>query len=81
MAQLLMKTMNTLPLLTRRDRCFAIGRAAQRLTPEQAAEAWNRLGRKLEEMGELDVPKFNDLLIAIEVARRVTRTLAIRRKQ
>ena len=54
--------------LTRRDRCDLIGRRASLLTPPQAAQAWFRLAEKVELMGEMDVPKFNDLLIAIRVA-------------
>ncbi len=62
-------------MLTRRDRCYLFGRRAVRLTPPQAAEAWYALAEKVVEMGEMDVPKFNDLLIAVRVAtvRAITR--------
>lgn len=53
---------------TRRDRCYLIGRRAQILTPAQAAAAWYHLAEKVERMGDLDVPKFNDLLIAFRVS-------------
>jgi hypothetical protein len=55
-------------VLTRRDRCYLFGRRAVRLTPPQAAEAWYALAEKVEAMGEKDVPKFNDVLIAFRVA-------------
>lgn len=61
-----MKTLSS--VLTRRDRCYLFGRRAIRLTPPQAAEAWYKLAEKVESMGDLDVPKFNDLLIALRVA-------------
>lgn len=61
-----MKTISSVQ--TRRDRCYLIGRRAQRLSPAQAADAWFRLARKLEAMGDLDVPKFNDLLVALHDA-------------
>lgn len=55
-------------VLTRRDRCYLFGRRAVRLNPPQAAEAWYSLAEKVEAMGEMDVPKFNNLLIAFRVA-------------
>jgi len=61
-----MKTLSS--LLTRRDRCYVFGRRAAKLTPPQAVEAWYALSEKVEAMGEMDVPKFNDLLIAMRVA-------------
>jgi hypothetical protein len=61
-----MKTLSS--VLTRRDRCYLFARRASRLTPPQAAEAWYALADKVEAMGEMDVPKFNDLLIAFRVA-------------
>lgn len=53
---------------TRRDRCYLIGRRAAKLTPHQAALAWYKLAQLVEALGEKDVPKFNDLLIAFRVA-------------
>ncbi len=61
-----MKTLSS--VLTRRDRCYVFGKRAVRLTPPQAAEAWFALADKVLDMGDLDVPKFNDLLIAFRVA-------------
>lgn len=61
-----MKTMSS--VLTRRDRCYIIGRRAFRLTASQAQFAWWHLAELIERMGELDVPKFNNLLIAVRVA-------------
>jgi hypothetical protein len=61
-----MKTLSH--VMTRRDRCYLFGRRAATLTPPQAAEAWYSLAEKVEGFGTMDVPKFNDLLIAIRVA-------------
>jgi hypothetical protein len=55
--------------MTRRDRCYLVGRRAEWLSPMHAAQAWWKLSRELQELGEKDVPKFNDLLTAI---RRIT---------
>jgi hypothetical protein len=69
-----MKTLSS--VLTRRDRCYLFGRRAQKMTPPQAAAAWFHLAERIESLGSLDVPKFNDLLIAFRVstvrARRTT---------
>lgn len=61
-----MKTMSS--VLTRRDRCYVIGRRGSALRPEQAFVAWYKLSEMIEEMGKMDVPKFNDLLIAFRVS-------------
>jgi hypothetical protein len=61
-----MKTM--LAVLTRRDRCYLVGRRAQRLNPAEAAAAWAFLANKVEAMGDLDVPKFIDLFCAFHAA-------------
>lgn len=61
-----MKTLSS--ILTRRDRCYVFGRRALRLPPPQAAEAWYAFAEKVEAMGALDIPKFNDVLIAFRVA-------------
>jgi|SRR5688572_17484946 len=61
-----MKTMAH--VLTRRDRCYLIGRRAATCSPDQAVAAWNHLARMVEKFGEKGVPKFNDLLIAVRVA-------------
>jgi acyl transferase domain-containing protein len=69
-----MKTLSS--VLTRRDRCYLFGRRGQAMSPPQAAAAWFHLSERIEAMGDLDVPKFNDLLIAFRVstvrARRTT---------
>lgn len=61
-----LKTLSS--VLTRRDLCLLYGRRMARLSPERAAAAWFKLGERLEAMGDLDVPKFDDLLVAIRVA-------------
>lgn len=68
-----MKTMSS--ITTRRDRCYLIGRRAQRLSPAQAADAWQRLAEKVEGFSLHDVPKFADLLSAVREA-----TVLARRK-
>jgi hypothetical protein len=67
-----MKTLGS--VLTRRDRCYLFGRRAAKLAPAEAAIAWRVLAGRVEAMGDMDVPKFNDLLISIRVA-----TVAARR--
>jgi hypothetical protein len=49
----------------RRDMCFSVGRRAGLLNPQQAAVAWAELSRQLEGMGDMDVPKFRDVMDAI----------------
>ena len=61
-----MKTLSS--VMTRRDRCYLFGRRACRLSPEEARRAWQSLALQVEALGEKDVPKFNDLLIAVRVA-------------
>jgi len=39
-----------------------------RLTLPEAAQAWHSLAEQLEAMGNVDIPKFNDLLIAVRIA-------------
>lgn len=53
---------------TRRDRCYLIARRMRRLSLKQAGFAWHHLAEHIERMGSLDVPKFNDLLIATHVS-------------
>lgn len=48
--------------------CFSVGRRAAFLDPEKAAAAWKILAEHLEAMGEMDVPKFRDLVKAIRDA-------------
>lgn len=54
--------------MTRRDRCYVLGRRIAHATSKEAAVAWLLLAVKLELMGEMDVPKFNDLTQAIREA-------------
>jgi hypothetical protein len=51
--------------MPRRDWCLLVGNRGQHLNERQAAEAWYRLCRYLWDMGERDVPKYNDLITAI----------------
>ena len=39
-----------------------------RLTPDQAAAAWAELARRVEALGEVDLPKFKHLVEAIRKA-------------
>lgn len=61
---------------TRRDMCHFVGKRAGMLTPGQSAKAWYFLGRHVEAMGEMDIPKFLDLIATIRAA-----TIAARRKK
>jgi hypothetical protein len=54
--------------MTRRDMCYFIGKRAGKLNPAQAAKAWEIMARRVEGMGEMDVPKFLNLLVAIRSA-------------
>lgn len=54
--------------MRRRDMCHFIGRRASKLSPPEAAEAWFALARRLDALGERDVPKFLDLLAGIRAA-------------
>ncbi len=52
--------------MTRRDKCYFVGRRALTLTPEQAAWAWYELAVALEhDFSEMDIPKFRHLLRTI----------------
>lgn len=55
-------------VITRRDRCYLFGRRGRKLNQLQAAEAWWAFPEKLEEMGDMDIPKFKHLLIAFRDA-------------
>lgn len=55
--------------MTRRDKCFLIGKRAAMLTPEQSAVAWQSLADQLrDEVGEMVLPKFKHLAEAIRKA-------------
>ncbi|HXJ75742.1 MAG TPA: hypothetical protein VNM37_22990, partial [Candidatus Dormibacteraeota bacterium] len=54
---------------TRRDLCYLLGRRGSRFNLLQSAEAWGILCRQLEALGEKDVPKWMDVMVAINVAR------------
>lgn len=52
----------------RRDMCHFVGSRASLLTPDQAAQAWHFLAGRMEEMGEMDIPKFKDLITSVRAA-------------
>jgi len=54
--------------MTRRDKVYLTGKRAALLTKNQSAWAWQILASKLELCGEMDVPKFRDLLHGIRIA-------------
>lgn len=54
--------------MTRRDQCFFIGKRACLLPPEEAVHAWRALSESVYAMGEMDMPKFKHLLLAIRNA-------------
>jgi hypothetical protein len=51
--------------VTRRDKCHLAGIRAAKLSPAQAARAWQHLATELESLGTADVPKFKHLFSAI----------------
>lgn len=51
--------------LTRRDQCYSTGRRMATLNDGQSVKAWKLLALRVEVMGDLDVPKFVDLIAAI----------------
>ena len=57
----------------RRDQCYLVGRRASLLTPAQSVEAWLTLAKRLEMMGEMDIPKYRDLITTIRAATIVAR--------
>jgi hypothetical protein len=60
--------------VTRRDRCYFVGHRARTLTPAQAAKALEVVGRRLEALGDRDMPKFVDLLSLIRAATIVAKS-------
>lgn len=54
--------------IPRRDRVYLAGCRAGRLTDAQSAAAWRSLSAQLQELGELDIPKFRDVIAAIRSA-------------
>lgn len=52
----------------RRDRIYFVGLRAGKLSARQAATAWFSLARQLEEMGEMDLPKYRNVIDAIRSA-------------
>lgn len=52
----------------RRDRIYFVGLRAGKLELTQAAAAWYYLAGRLEGMGDMDVPKYRDLVHAIRSA-------------
>ncbi|HWY74984.1 MAG TPA: hypothetical protein VN281_05175 [Verrucomicrobiae bacterium] len=51
--------------MTRRDKCHIAGTQAQRLDEKQSAIAWHLLAGELVELGDADIPKFRQLMMAI----------------
>lgn len=54
--------------MTRRDMCYMVGKRGARLTGKRAEKAWECLCRQVEALGEKDMPKYFDLLVAIRAA-------------
>lgn len=54
--------------MNRRDRCEMISRRMSELTAEQSERAWRHLTGALIICGDLDMPKFENLLTAIRAA-------------
>lgn len=54
--------------MTRRDRCYFMGRRGKTLSEQHMANAWGLLCQSLVELGDRDMPKFDDVLLAIRAA-------------
>lgn len=54
--------------MTRRDKCYSIGKRMSKLDIFKSAKAWESLAFMIEMQGEKDIPKFKDLLTAIRLA-------------
>jgi hypothetical protein len=61
--------------MTRRDKCFKSGTRMIGLNGNQGAYAWFRLAGKLIALGDKDVPKFKDLMEAMEKSIKEARKL------
>lgn len=53
--------------MTRRDRCYLVGKRAARLSRNQSVVAWHILAMYLDRCADMDIPKFRDLLRAIRI--------------
>lgn len=62
--------------VTRRDYVGDVSDAVLALTDKEAVEAWRSLGRILDRLAHKDVPKFWDVLVAINAAAKVGRRKA-----
>lgn len=60
--------MKTFRKMNRRDRCEMIARRMGELNTEEAERAWRHLSGGVTGLGELDIPKFENLLSAIRAA-------------
>jgi hypothetical protein len=54
--------------MTRRDMCHFTGKRAGMLNAAAASAAWGYMAEKVERMGDMDVPKFLDLLRAFRTS-------------
>jgi hypothetical protein len=54
--------------VSRRDRIYFVGLRAGKLNQIQAAHAWADLAKRLENLGDVDIPKYRDVLHAIRSA-------------
>ena len=60
--------------MTRRDKCYLAGKRARLLNMQEAHAAWAVMADYLVEYGEKDVPRFDDLMLAIRRATISART-------
>lgn len=54
--------------MTRRDKCYLVGKRASQLSRYQRAYAWHLLAADLMALGNKDIPKFQDIVKAIRQA-------------
>lgn len=48
--------------------CFSVGVRASMLTPNQSFKAWQVLAKQIESFGNMDIPKYRDLIKAVRTA-------------
>lgn len=54
--------------IRRNDLCYLVGRRAGLLSGKAAIKAWRELAQRLEDLGERDLPKFQDIVMSIRHA-------------
>lgn len=64
--------------MTRRDKCYLVGKRASLLTPDEACTAWQIFSLKVQAMEEMDIPKFRDLIAAVRTSTIISKQHTIK---